>query len=196
MNTPNRVLVLTQNPDLVKGMYPAGGVQLIFESSAAAAKRRLQHDRFTSVLVTAPLSDEYGIQTANELASVYKQFVLLLVPREKLDQAIYQTREATVFCASMPVHLPHIHQAVGMLEKASRQTHLLEEQLAKARQKLQDEKLIARCKLKLIETYHWSEEKAHAYLGKAAMDHSTTRVQVARILLAKMEERQAKKEGS
>lgn len=162
----------------------------VLEFSAAKAKQRLRQDTFSCVILAAPLSDEYGIQTANEIASVYHQYVLLIVPREKIDQAAYLTRDNTVFVASQPVHLPHIHQALGMMEKVSRQNRQMEEQLAKARQKLQDEKMIARAKLKLIETYHWSEEKAHAYLGKTAMDHSTTRAQVARLLLNKLEARQ------
>lgn len=187
---PTKILILSQNPTEARKWIPAGnGYQITCESSAARAKQRLQMESFTYVILVTPLCDEFGIQTANQIASVYHQYVLLLVPRDKLDQATYQTRDSTVFTASLPVHLPHIHQALTMLEKFSLQNHTLEEQLAKARQKLQDEKMVTRCKLMLIEHYHWSEEKAHSYLGKAAMDHSTSKANVARVLLNRMEAR-------
>lgn len=181
-------MILSAHPEQYKDLLPKGQYEApVLEVSAAKARQRLNLDSFSFVIIAAPLSDEYGIQTANEIASVYHQYVLLLVPREKLDQAEYQCREATVFVCSLPVQTGFVSQALSMLEKASRQNQQLQNELIKVRQKLQDEKTISHCKLKLIENYHWSEEKAHSYLGKAAMDHSTTRVHVARVLLNKME---------
>lgn len=67
----------------------------------------------------------------------------------------------------------------------------MEAQIRREKQRFQDEKLVSLCKIRLVEHYHWTEEKAHSYIGKAAMDHSTTRVNIARALLSRMEDLRA-----
>jgi len=47
-------------------------------------------------------------------------------------------------------------------------------------------KMISRCKLMLVQHYHWSEDKAHHYIEKVAMDHSWTRAKVAGMLMEKI----------
>ena len=65
----------------------------------------------------------------------------------------------------------------------------MERQLARTRDKYKELQVVSRCKLLLMENYQWTEEKAHRYIEKTAMDHSTTKVLVARILLDKMQAR-------
>ena len=59
-------------------------------------------------------------------------------------------------------------------------------EIRKLRKKIQDQQKINQAKLLLIEQYHYSEEKAHHYIEKVAMDHSITKVEVAMSLIEKV----------
>ena len=108
------------------------------------------------------------------------------MPSSLLDQALYQMRELPVFVLSSPPDRELASQAVGFLEKSAARQKKLRQALQREKQKLQDEKVVFQCKLKLVELYHWPEDKAHAYIQKLAMDHSRTRADVAAVLLERM----------
>ncbi|WP_301203112.1 ANTAR domain-containing protein, partial [Faecalibaculum rodentium] len=108
---------------------------------------------------------------------------------DKFDQAAYTVRETSVFVLSMPVNRQAAWQAVAVVEKARLKIRQVERQLARTRDKYKELQVVSRCKLLLMENYQWTEEKAHRYIEKTAMDHSTTKVLVARILLDKMQAR-------
>lgn len=63
------------------------------------------------------------------------------------------------------------------------QYRALQQQLAKARERLQEQKLVERAKCLLMERHGLSEQDAHDILRKTAMDHSTRLASVARRVL-------------
>ncbi|MCF0246448.1 MAG: ANTAR domain-containing protein [Ileibacterium sp.] len=182
-----KVLIAASSPDAFKDLFSKSKYETVLEVSAAAAKRRLMNEEFSLVVIGWPLTDQSELQAAREIASVYEKHVLLFVPADILDQAQYQCAEQTVFVMALPVNKLLARQTVAFLDKVNGQKQKLRSDLARQKQKLQDEKIIFRCKLLLVERYRWSEDKAHSYITKKAMDHSTTKVNVARILIRKLE---------
>ena len=138
------------------------------------------------VVIAHPLEGSSALEAAEELSGAVEGGLLLFVPSSLLDQALYQMRELPVFVLSSPPDRELASQAVGFLEKSAARQKKLRQALQREKQKLQDEKVVFQCKLKLVELYHWPEDKAHAYIQKLAMDHSRTRADVAAVLLERM----------
>ncbi len=65
------------------------------------------------------------------------------------------------------------------------QYHALQRKLARAEERLQEQKLVERAKCLLMERHGLPEQQAHDMLRKTAMDHSKRLVDVARRLLQK-----------
>ena len=61
--------------------------------------------------------------------------------------------------------------------------HRLERQLQAARDRAEEIRLIDKAKMLLIEKHHMTEDEAHRYIGKEAMDHGLTRRLIAERLL-------------
>lgn len=175
---------------LLRELFPVSRYEpCVLVSSAASARQRLASRNFSLVVIFTPLGDEYGIRTAAQIASSFDMDVLLFVPADKFDQAAYTVRETSVFVLSLPVNRQTAWQAVSVVEKARTQIRQIQRQLIRSRDKYKELQVVSRCKLLLMENYRWSEEKAHRYIEKTAMDHSTSKVMVARILLDKMQAR-------
>lgn len=173
---------------LLKELFPAVRYEpCITVSSAASARQMLRSRRFSMMALFTPLSDEFGVRTAMEIASTFDLDVLLFVPADRYDQAVYTVRETSVYVLSMPVSRQTAWQAVQLVEKARTRIRQIERQLTRSRDKYKELQLVSRCKLLLMENYRWTEEKAHRYIEKTAMDHSTSKIMVARILLDKMQ---------
>lgn len=183
-----KALIISSQAENYKDLFPAAEYeQPALAISAAAGKRQLSMEHYDLILVSEPLPDESAILTANAAAGLYNQYVLLCVPAGSLDQAAYQCRDLPVFVLSSSALKSTFIQSIRFLEKASKRQEKLEKALAKEKQRFQDEKTVTLCKLKLIETFHWSEDKAHKCITKTAMDHSVTKSQAAKALLRKME---------
>lgn len=187
MNKKKRILFIASGTDTGKDLFPISRYEIIRVNSAAIARQKLFSESFDLVFIINPLPDESAIRMACETAAVYKCPVLLVVPSDTFDQATYQCMDQMVFVICSPINKNLASQAISLLEKTSSEIRRLERQIQKEKQKLKDEKMIALCKMKLVEHYHWSEEKAHSFIGKKAMDHSTTRVNIARVLLNKLQ---------
>lgn len=182
-----KILIVGTGSENLRSLFPASKYDSVTIKSAAQARNRLSDEHFDLIVVSGTLPDESPVRFASECAGVHQAFVILIVPGDIYDQACYQCADLMVFVLSSPIQKNLASQAVSLIEKCEERTRVLERQIQKEKQKLNDEKMIAMCKLKLVENYHWTEEKAHSFIGKKAMDHSTTRVNVARILLNRLQ---------
>ena len=57
------------------------------------------------------------------------------------------------------------------------------QKLLAAEEKLQELRLVDKAKFLLLEHRHMTEEEAHRYIGKQAMDHGTSRKKIAQRIL-------------
>ncbi len=111
---------------------------------------------------------------------------LLLCPSERMNSLSYQFREAPVMIVPLQTPRHVIAQILDYMKKNAGTTRRLNQSLAREKQKLRDEKIISQTKLQLVQWCRWSEEKAHQYILKTAMDNSLTKaaacMQIQRLL--------------
>jgi len=109
--------------------------------------------------------------------------VLLVCNKEIYDQVSYQCKDSGIIVLSYPIKKQLLYEAFQILMSVNRRIRLYEKKISKLEQKYLELKMVDHCKLVLISNYHWSEDKAHHYIEKIAMEQNKTKFLVAKELL-------------
>ncbi len=154
--------------------------------SMTIAKQKLAAGNVDLVLINTPLPDEFGVESALQIASHHPRLgVMLLVKEEIFDQVNYKIGGSGIMVITRPVKayvlITGIHMMVTMLQ---RQEKLMAEN-TKLRKRLEEMGVITRAKCLLIEKESMTEEGAHYYLEKLAMDSGCSKKEVAEDVIAR-----------
>lgn len=109
--------------------------------------------------------------------------ILVLVSSKTYDQVIYQLQNTGIFVLAFPIKAQDILQALEILRTKREEIEAYQAEISKLKKKIYDDRLINRAKMVLIESYHWSEDKAHHYIEQVSMQNSLTKVDVAKQLI-------------
>ncbi len=132
------------------------------------------------LIVGMPLKDEAGIDALLDMAGRNSRIkILLLVRQEAYEQVVYQCRNLGVFVLSLPVKKQILMEAVRFMLAMHRQLQERDDEVMRLRRTLSEIGLITKAKCLLIQEKHMSEEEAHYYLEKNAMDRSLSKKEVA-----------------
>lgn len=147
-------------------------------SDSYEARRQLLNNNFEIIIVNSPLADESGINFAKQ-ASSSNAIVLYVVKSEAFDDIITKAEENNIFVVSKPLNKNLFYQtlnnAIIFLEKKKE----YELEIDKLKNKLEEMRLVSKAKCLLIEHKHISEEDAHKYIEKRAMDTRDKKINIA-----------------
>lgn len=181
-----KVLIVCSSKETIKSIHeaiPTTKYTLTSASSLLEAKQILTRLKFNFCILVSPLKDGPGIQGAREIIRNHDMRILLIVKSDVYDQAVYQLRENGVFVLSLPTSKKMIYQSIELLDVMNIALNKANHEISKLKKKINDIQIINRAKLLLIEQYHYTEEKAHQYIEKTAMNNSITKVDVAKNIL-------------
>jgi response regulator NasT len=131
-----------------------------------------------------PLSDGTGVEGIIDVAQRHPQLMsILLVRQEAYEQVSYQCRNQQVFVIAMPFKRQVLAEAASFMLRLRAVMDDKDKELARLRKNLSEIRVITRAKLYLIQTRGMTEEEAHYYLEKEAMDRSLTKKEVAEEIL-------------
>lgn len=146
--------------------------------SAGEAKRMLLETDVDLVILNAPLRDEFGTQLALNL-SRDNLCVLMLVPAESFDAVCYKVEDEGILTLSKPVSRNGLLGAIKLLTAMRGKLRKLDRQNQALQEKMQDIRTVNRAKWLLIEIKRMTENEAHYYIEKQAMDMRLSRREVA-----------------
>ena len=154
--------------------YPVASVQ-----NAGDAKRSLLDFRRDIVIINAPLSDEYGVQLAADIACDSSIGVMLLVKEEVFEQTIYKVEEYGVFTVQKPNSRQYILGALRLLVATQAKLRAMEKKAMSLQEKMDEIRIVNRAKWILIDRLKMNEADAHRYIEKQAMDLCVKRREIA-----------------
>ena len=125
---------------------------------------------------------EFGRQLAMD-ASQEGPGVLLVVKSELWEEASAQVSSFGVLTLGRPFSRGALAQALGLLAASQARLRECQQENARLRQKLEELRIISRAKCLLVEYLHLSEEQAHKYMERQAMEERKTRRAVAEEVL-------------
>ena len=151
--------------------------------SCAEAKRLLMERDFDLVIINAPLRDESGESLARHIASKGVSQVILVVKSEYFEEISAHTEEDGVLTIAKPINKALFWSALKLAKAASSRLKAVRAENSKLKQKIEDIRIIDRAKCILISYLGMSEQEAHRYIEKKAMDMRITKRAVAEGIL-------------
>ena len=144
--------------------------QIVTLNTAEEARRLLLKQDFDIVIVDSPLPDESGEVFSRKIASGDVSQVILVVKNECFDAVSAACENDGVLTIAKPVNKA-VFRSVLLLARSTRhRLRRLRDENSKLEQKLEDIRIINRAKYILITYLNMSEQEAHRYIEKQAMD--------------------------
>lgn len=140
-------------------------------------------------LLVASISQKSAslVTLINEICSLHQLNGLVFCTPERMDSLCYQFRNAPIMILPSRISAHVVCRVIDFMAKKARSERQMAQSLLKEKRRVQDEKLVSQAKVQLVSLCRWSEQKAHQYIQKTAMDHSMSKAAAARQILAKLE---------
>ncbi|MBQ6393085.1 MAG: ANTAR domain-containing protein [Eubacterium sp.] len=147
--------------------------------SASLARRSFLERYYDLVIINAPLPDENGLEISLDIIDTSNASVLLVVSKESYDDITDRVTDYGVLVLAKPFHWRQIDKAIRFLTAIQNKRHQLEYKMRDLQDKMEDLRTVAKAKCMLIEKKHMTEDQAHRFIGKTAMDHGISRKRAA-----------------
>ena len=157
---------------------PAEFYPITMAKTAGEARRGAIDNPADIVIINTPLSDDFGLQLALDLAES-SAGILLLVKADLYEQVAYQAEEAGVLTLSKPNSRQALYTAVRLLSAVNARLWAAEQKNRSFQEKMADIRAVNRDKWLLIEKHNMTEKEAHYYIEKQAMDARVPRRKIA-----------------
>ncbi len=147
------------------------------------ARRALGEGEWTLLIINTPLGDESGLELAMEAAERTLAAVLLLVKAELAEVVAARVERCGVMVVAKPVHKQLFDQALRFALASRSRLAMLQQENRRLEKKLEELRLVDRAKCALIQYRGMTEQEAHRYIEKQAMDTRQNRGTVALAVL-------------
>ena len=161
-----------------------GYARPIIVPSAAEARRRMLESDFELIVVNSPLPDEFGTRLAQDICQHSAAGVLLLVKAEHFPDIDGRLTPQGVLVLSKPMSTQLFTQSMRLLCGTRERLRGLEKKNATIEEKMEEIRLVNRAKWLLIGELNMTEQEAHRYIEKQAMDRCVTKRAVAEQILS------------
>ncbi|WP_099204141.1 ANTAR domain-containing response regulator [Scatolibacter rhodanostii] len=156
---------------------------LVSTKSCSETRQLLQQRSFDLVIINAPLRDESGEDLSSYIASNDISQVILVVNSEHYDEISAKTEDFGVITVSKPISKSIFWSALKMAKASHNRLKALQNENHKLMKKIEDIRIVDRAKCMLISCLNMSENEAHRYIEKKAMDDRSTKRKVAEEIL-------------
>lgn len=184
--TKYRVLVAGGNEklcELLSEILPKNEYAFLPPAKTAGEVRRLTMDRSVDlVILNAPLKDEFGIQLAQDLAE-NNMGVLLLTGSDVFEQVSYRVEQSGVITLAKPTTKQSMYIALRALTALRSKLLQMEQNTKALQQKVADIHTVNHAKWLLIQHDNMTENEAHRFIEKQAMDMRLSRREVAESII-------------
>lgn len=157
-------------------------------SSGGEARRMLAGCDFDLIVINSPLPDEFGADLSVECARKSDAGVVLLAAAVHADEVSARVEDEGVFVVAKPFGRTILFQALKLAQASRKRILGLRRENARLQEKLEELKLAGRAKAALMTYLGMTEQQAHKYLEKQAMDLRITKGEAARSVLSAYED--------
>ena len=156
---------------------------LTWVHSAGEAQRELINRSVDIVVINAPLTDEMGTELAIELAHSNSCGVMMMVKNDVYEQVSYKVEEYGVLTLPRPCTAQQAFQTMKLLLATQQRLRALEQKTASLEEKMKEIRLVNRAKGLPMDNLKFTEQEAHRYIEKAAMDNCKKKAEIAQNII-------------
>jgi len=168
------VLVVTASQkitDLFSELLPSGTFYPIVSASGCNdAKRALISSDYDIIVINTPLGDEFGSDFALDLVQDSSAAVLLLVSSDLYGEVSSKVESYGVMTISKPLNKTTLYTAMTLAYATRARLRAMDKKNKSLSAKMSEIRIVNRAKWALIESLGMTEEQAHHYIEKQAMD--------------------------
>lgn len=147
------------------------------------AKRQISDRDFGLTLVYADTAAGQCIELSRIAAARGVGGVVLIVSADDCDHMARRLEEDGIIVLGKPLSHAELYRAVSMVRATNRRLARLVEEKRDLLKKIDDMRLVNRAKLVLMQNMGYTEDQAHRYIEKRAMDARRPRAEVAMEIL-------------
>ena len=140
-------------------------------SDAKSALELADDSVYDTIVINSPIEDSDGVELAAELST------------ETVCGVILITAADGVVVVSKPINKQLFRQLLGVVRAAQKRYAGLSKENERLKSSLEEAKIINRAKILLMQHLALSEERAHRYIEKQAMDMRISKLEVAKQVL-------------
>ena len=154
----------------------------VLESCGEVRRLLLGHD-VDLVIVNAPLRDESGESLARQIVSLGTAQTILVVKSEHFESVAAVCENDGVLTLSKPVDRTLFLSALTLSKAAHNRIKKIQGENEQLKLKMEDIRIINRAKWILVAQLKMSEQDAHQFIEKQAMNRRSTKRSVAEAVL-------------
>ena len=154
-----------------------------FASGAGEARRRFRTGNYDIVVINTPLPDDFGTSLAIDLAESSSASIMLFVKSDIYESVFSKLTDYGVTVLSKPASIQLVTQTFRVMCATRERLRRIEGRQATVEEKMAEVRLINRAKWALIEQRGMTEDEAHKYIERQAMDRRLNRRVIAEEIL-------------
>lgn len=171
--------------DTISSLLPENTYDPVhYVANISAGKRLLSERAFDFVIINSPLPDDTGVRFAIDICNASVTVVLLVVRGELYAEINDKVNEHGVFTLSKPTSKSFMENALRWMIAARERLRKSEKKTLTIEEKMQEIRIVNKAKWVLISKQGMTEEDAHRYIEKTAMDRCIPKRTVAEEILA------------
>jgi len=181
-----RILLVSSSKNFSLGisnalMYESYEIEMI--DSIAKAKRKVLDKDFDIIIINSPVIDDFGLDFAIEEAITNVSGILMFVKPEVEYEIYYKTYQYGILTLTKPSTKSILLQSLRLLCSTIAKREQIYNKPKNINERLEEIKIINTAKLLLIEHMKLTEDEAHKYLEKKAMDFRQSKIKIAKNII-------------
>lgn len=157
--------------------------ELTVVENGEEAKRKIVEFDYDLCLINTPIRGVSGEQLSFDIAEKNICQVILFVKAEYQDEVTERVENFGVITVGKPINRQLLWGAIKLAKVAQRRLDMAKQENKKLQTKLDSLKTVSKAKCLLISYEGMSEEEAHKYIERKAMDDRVTRTEVAQYII-------------
>ena len=178
-DSTHSVLVVTKDnkiSSMISALLIAPLFDTIIVSDFNEARRRCLNQVFNMILVD--YTEGEGCDFAIDISSS-SSTILLLSPNQLFDQVSYKVEGYGILTITRDFDQFYFYNMIKIAIAVQYKVQVLSSQTIKLKEKMEEIRIVNRAKMLLMQNKEMSEQEAHRFLEKQAMDRSMKRIAVA-----------------
>lgn len=161
----------------------SGDYEVLSVEDSLQCREIIKKFEFDLIIINSPLRDDYGESLSKFLDENTNSSIILIVKNNSSQDNIHNVERKGIYIMEKPLNKVILIKVINSYIIHRRRFKYIISENEKLKQRINDIKLIERGKLTLIQYLKMSEEEAHKYIEKQAMDLRITKVEVAKNIL-------------
>lgn len=157
--------------------------KITITASCGEARRMLIEKDFDLVIVNMPLLDESGESLARDITAMGAGQVILIVKSEHFDEVSAVCESEGVLTVAKPLNTSVFWAVLKLAKATQNRMRRLYAENSKLTQRIEDIRIVNRAKCVLVSYMKITEQEAHRFIEKQAMDRRISKRAIAEGIL-------------